>query len=286
MRRRVGLLALALALWPLVAGAAPTQSLARARAEFERGEYKQVLKTLTTEVAMLHEEGDLKEAHYLLGVAYFYTRNREMARQEFTALLYLDPAHELDKLTESPEVYAFYDGLKRELEDKLEAIQKQREKEAEARRLPQREILVERTIREPAPWANFLPFGYGQFRNGQAAKGVFFLVSESLLGGTSLAMFTYQAVSYGIPSRYPLDADRDAIRTRQYIQVGTGALFLVTYIWGTIDAFSNQKPLVSEKTTERPITAPAKSPTSLLINPVISPVVAPELVGVGVTWRF
>ncbi len=286
MRRRLALLCLLLVLPGGVVSAAPTQSLARARAEFERGEYKKVVATLTPEVSLLSDEADLKEAHYILGVSYFYTKNRDLARQEFTALLYLDPSHELDKLTESPEVYAFYDSLKREMQDKLEAIRLQREREEEAKRQPLREVVIERTVRESSAWGNFVPFGYGQFRNGQPAKGVFFLVAESLLGGTSIALFGHQAVTYGIPSHYPpdfSDADRSALRTRQIVQVGAGGLFLVTYIWGVIDAFTNQKPHVTETRSERPI-APAPAPTSRV--PLITPVVGPEGVGLGATWRF
>jgi tetratricopeptide (TPR) repeat protein len=263
---------------------APTQSLARARAEFERGEYQRVIETLSPQLyphALLREEDDLEEAHYLLGVAYYYLARRDLARQEFTALLFLDPSRSLDPATESPEVYGFFEGVKSELRGKLEEIRKQKERDEEARRLPQRERVIERTVHEISPWSNFVPFGYGQFRNGQAAKGVFFLVTQTLLGGTSVSLFSWQAVNYGIPSYYPPGTDLDQLRRFQTIQVVTGGLFLVTYIWQVIDAFSNQPERITTTETERPIT-PAAAPSSLLLSPVVSP----GQVGLGATWRF
>ena len=103
-----------------------------------------------------------------------------------------------------------------------------------------------------------------------------------------MALFSYQAVQFGIPSHYPSDytaAQRDAFRTRQLIQVGGGALFLVTYLWGVIDAFTNQQPAITTRRTERPLTPERTSPgasSSLLITPVVGP----DSVGLGATWRF
>jgi len=286
----VRLIALSLLLLGLLASPAgavqPNDDVAVARAEFERGEYHKVVSTLTPQLyprTLIRDEEKLKEAHYLLGVSHYYLAHRDLARQEFIALLYLDPTRSLDPATESPEVYAFFESLKTEKRQQLEELQKQRFKEEEAKRRPSREVLVERTIHEVSPWGNFVPFGYGQFRNKQAAKGWFFLISESLLASTSVALFSYQAVTYGIPSRYPPTttsaAERDAIRTRQVIQVAAGGAFLVLYLYGVIDAFSNQPPRVVTKRTERPLTLGPRGPE-------LTPMVTAEAVGLGAMWRF
>ena len=40
---------------------------------------------------------------------------------------------------------------------------------------------------EPSRWIAALPFGVGQFQNGEAALGIFFASGEALLGATSIA---------------------------------------------------------------------------------------------------
>ena len=263
-----------------IANAAPSQKLARARAEYQRGQYEAVVDSLEPELyprLLIVDRTELTEARYLLAVAYFYLQKREEARREFGALLYLDPEYSLDPATESPEVYAFFDTVKKDLGGTLEEMRKQKQKEEEQRRLPSREVLVERTIREPAsPISHFVPLGYGQFRNGQTGKGVFFLTSQTLTGGASIALFTYQAVTYGIPSKYSDPTDRDRLKTLQIVQISTGAAFLALYGWSVIDSFANERPRVEETRTERPLTSRLE----------IVPLLSPDLLGASASWRF
>jgi hypothetical protein len=270
-----------------VAAAAPgLGTVKRARSEFEHGEYKRVIGTLEPQLRpriLINDPDDLKEAHYLLGVSYFYLAQRDLARDEFNSLLALEPTRSLDPATESPEVYDFFESLKSENKAKLEELQRLRQKEEELKRMPSKEVLIERTIREPSRWSNLVPFGYGQFRNGQSGKGVLVLVAESVFGGTSLSLFTYQAVTYGIPSKYPPattdSTDRDRIRTLQWVQVLSGAAFLLTYGIATWDAFANQPLHETTKTTTRQLKPGA---SSLLITPLASP----QVIGAAAMWRF
>jgi hypothetical protein len=273
------------ALYALPAWATPSRELARARAEFDRGQYQTVVETLGPQLyprMLIRDEKELIEAHYLLGVAYFYTDRPDQARRELTALLYVDPTYTLDPVVESPEVYAFFEGIKGELRGKLEELRKQKEKEAEARRRPSREVLVTRVVRDRSPWENFVPFGVGQFRNQQSRKGWFFLASQLASGGTSLGLFVAQAVQYGVPSRGVPLSDLDGLRTRQVVQIGAGAVFLLLYGWSVIDAFANQKPRVEETREERPISITDVPPP--LIVPWIS--VTGDGGGLAFTWTF
>jgi hypothetical protein len=107
---------------------------------------------------------------------------------------------------------------------------------------------------------SFLPFGAGQFQNGQRRKGWLFLGAEALLGGVSVAAFVTNFALYGIaPHRrctvaQPTDAnglfercpDADIDRTDENrstnllrTQVVTGALFYAVAIWGVVDALRN-----------------------------------------------
>jgi hypothetical protein len=264
----------------------PVENLARARAEFDRAKWKRVIAELEPVLyprALFREEDQLKEAYYLLGAAFFLDNNPDRARHEFTALLFLDPTHSLDSATESPQVYAFFDGLKRELRQRLEEIRKQKEREEEQRRRPSREVLIERTIHPPgSPISNFIPFGYPQFRNGEPGWGTFFLTTQAVTGGASVALFTYQAVTYGIPGKYDASTDASTLRAMQIVQVSTGAAFLALYGWSVIDGFVNQKPRVEEKRSERPI--PRETSLAPSILPLWSG--APDSVGAQVVWRF
>jgi hypothetical protein len=266
------------------AGADPSRDLLKAKSEFEQGQYRAVILTVEPLLypnPLLRAEKELVDAHFFLGMAYFYTDRKDQARTEFAALLYTDPDYKLDPVMESPEVYAFFEDIKRSQQDQLEERRRQLEKEAEAKRRPSREVLVTRTIRDRSPWENFLPFGVGQFRNGQQSKGYAFLVGQLMTGGTSLGLFVAQAVQYGIPSRGVPLSDIDGLRTRQVVQIGAGAVFLLLYGWSVIDAFANQKPKIEETKEERPITELDRPP------PLIVPWVAPEGGGgVVFTWTF
>ena len=266
-------------LWVGVAAANPSQDLALARSQFERGQYRKVVDVLTPQLyprPQLREEDELKEAHYLLAVAHFFLDQRDKARQEFTALLFLDPKKDLDPAVESPEVYAFFEGIKSELRTKLEELRKQQEKAEADKGQPVQERVITKTITVSSPLSNFVPFGYGQFRNDQAAKGTFFLISQSLTGATSLVLFSFQAVQYGIPSKVPPE-DKDVVRGIQITQIVTGGLFLAFYGWSVIDAFANQKP--KEVTTQK--VQPIQS--GLQIVPMLTP---EGDVGASMTWRF
>lgn len=264
--------------------AAPSESLALARLEFDRGNWKRVISALQPMLyprAQFREGEELKSAYYLLGSAYIYEKQQDRARHEFSALLALDPEYALDRDTESPEVYAFFEGLKGDLKDQLDILRRQKQRDEEARRQPSREILVETTVYPPgSPLSNFVPFGYPQFRNGDRGLGTFLMTTQVISGGTSLALFAYQAFTYGIPSRYGPDTDAGTLRALQIVQVSTGAAFLVAYGYSVIDGFRNNKPRTETKRSERLIPRPT---SRLEILPFVP---SSDGVGAQAVWRF
>lgn len=94
---------------------------------------------------------------------------------------------------------------------------------AELRRLAGRERVVERNSR----WTAMLPFGVGQFQNGDEGLGWFFLVSQAVAGGTSivsaLALSSYENVDVtprpSTPGSPAQAVDIDALNRR----IGTAA---------------------------------------------------------------
>ncbi len=273
----VTIAAVALATTGTTRAANPSQELVRARSDFEKGDYKKVVETLTSAIALLGDE-DQKEAHYLLGTAQFYLGHRDDARREFTALLFADPGRRLDPNIDSADVYAFFDALRQELNTQLDEIRKRKLQEQEMKSRPSKEIVIERTINIRSPATNFIPFGYGQFRNGDRGKGYFFLTSELITLGASTSLFSYQAIQYGFPTSHVPGSDLSAVNAFRVIQVSTGAAFLLLYGWSVLDGFSNQQPEVQETRTERPL-----APTSRLL---IFPTVSPDGVGAAAVWEF
>jgi hypothetical protein len=88
---------------------------------------------------------------------------------------------------------------------------------------------------------NFVPFGAGQFQNGQRRKGWLFLGAEAVLGAVSVGAFATNLGLYGLaPQRRCLDpqpvgvacppgsidhSQEDASNTLVGVQVVSGALF-------------------------------------------------------------
>ena len=275
MRRGV---ALAVVVWvasTTAAAANPSQEIDRARSQYSRGQYQQTVETIKPLLyprAQLADEKELIEAHYLLGVSYFFLKKREDAVNEFRSILFIDPDYKLDVTTEDTEVYTTFNSTKRQLKKELDDIRKKREEEDRQKRRSQ--FQTEITIRERSPLYNWIPFGAPQFQAGRPGWGTFFLVSQGVLGGTSFGFFAYQVLKYGlVDPRYPPE-DFDSIQTMQTIQIGTGAAFLLVYAWGVVDAFA--KPVVRRTVRQVPVGE----------NVTVVPLLAPEAVGLGARWEF
>lgn len=281
MRPALALLCAALvAAAPALAAASATQDLTRARGEYERGEYQKTVQILYKLLYVEKEpmlEDDLVESHKLLGISYYYLDDPEKARQEFSALLYIDPDYELDPVIEQPEVVAFFDNVKRELKNELNEIRKQRAIEEAKKQQPSVEITITRDVRYESPWGNFIPFGYGQFRNGQSGWGTVYLVTEGALAAISTGLFVAQAIEFGFPvGRRPAEDEIERVRLMQTLQIGTGGLAILVYGIGVVHAFRDFKPK---------ITVTNRSEKKLTTQH-LAPIVAPGTVGLGATWEF
>ena len=147
------------------------------------------------------------------------------------------------------------------------------ELEAERERL--RRLSENTRLYETRSWAvNFVPFGAGQFQNGQRTKGILFAAGQGVTGATSLGVFLYLAGKYGLSARVPLE-DGPNIRRLQQIEIASGALFFGVYIWSVVDGYVNFKPRVQidvdpQLLKELQKKTPKKS-ASLHFGPVLFP---------------
>jgi hypothetical protein len=271
-----------------VAAGNPSRDVAKARAEYERGNFQAVINLLAPEMPKISDRDEMIEGHWLLGASYVYVGKFEEAKREFSELLFIDPDFKVDPLMVDADVYASFDTTRTELKRQLDEIRRLRAEEEARKKRPSVETVIEKEIRSDPPWMNFIPFGVGQFRNGQRTKGYVYLAIEAALAGTSIGLFAAQAIQYGIPSKVPNDEDEiQLVRTMQVIQIAAGGAFFIVYGIGVADAFSNQKPKITTRTYTRPLPSSSDSavqPSSLV--PIVVPVLGPGFVGVAATWEL
>ncbi len=213
MRRVSAALALALA-FALVSGAALADDRAevdKARSAFHRKQYDEVERRLAPfadpATASARDAAVLPDAFFLLAAAYFRLGRAEDAAALLEAMAAKRPDAEPDPLLLPPEVVDGFSDAKGRIRERVAEQQKERERlrlEAEAARAREKKQIDERiaklenlarveTIREPhSRWLAAVPFGVGQFQNGDKALGWVLLVGESLALATCAAtVFIY-----------------------------------------------------------------------------------------------
>ena len=185
-----------------------------------RGRAIEILNPLLYPEVLLDSEGEVVQAHRMLGVAYLFENQTDEARREFRKLLELRPDYRFDPLLDPQRVVDFFNGIVKEEEGAIAAIEaRRRQRDAELAARRQREAA--RLYPQAAPavvyerrsyMVNFFPFGAGQFQNGERGKGMFFLGSEAALGAISLGAFATNLALYGLqPQRKCLTTpDRSA----------------------------------------------------------------------------
>jgi hypothetical protein len=289
-------------------GPAPTPLAARdvldrGRTAFGRAEYQraiEILHPLLYPEVQLDSENEVVEAHRMLGVAYLFENQPDEARREFGKLLELLPDYQFDPLLDPQRVVDFFNAVRKDKQGAIASIQAKRhqhEQEQIAKR--QREALrlslppsIVRYERHSFA-INFIPFGAGQFQNGQRRKGWFFLGTEAGLAAISLGAFVTNFTLYGAaPHRdcsmqqpqgvqcepQAIDHTReDRSRALLGVQLVSGGLFWAVAIWGVIDAIRNHQPEVLLSDDGAASGArPASSSGRLMLSPG----------GLGAAWTF
>jgi hypothetical protein len=186
----------------------PREALQQARAAFEFQDYAAVERVLGPRAAQIDNPQLRAEAYRLLGTARFYMGKNNAAADAFTELLKLEPDEELDPFYVSPRAIAFFDQVKRAKEPELRPIREQRQREAEerrhaaeveqaARRKRDQEdearrlaalrppTILERRVVQREFWVSLMPFGIGQFQNGDQSLGTALATSQIVAGATS-----------------------------------------------------------------------------------------------------
>lgn len=234
----------------------------RGRTAFGRAEYAraiEILHPLLYPEVLLDSEGEVVQARRMLGVAYLFENKPEEARREFHKLLELRPDYRFDPLLDPQRVVDFFNGVLREEQttiadmerrrhEREKVIADKRQRDLDRLNLPPTIVRYERHSFA----VNFIPFGAGQFQNGQRRKGWFFFGSEAVLAAASVGAFAANLAIYGLAPHRKCNgaqsmgiecppgqidhSQEDTSRTLTRIQVASGALFYAVAIWGVIDA--------------------------------------------------
>lgn len=274
-----------------VANATPTQDLDRARASFRSGDHTSALPVLNSllypDVQLVRQE-EVIEAFLLLGAALYENGNRDRAVREFTKALQLDPDRSITTLMYSEGAVRLFEDTKRDFKARLEA-EAERRRLAEERQRLQAAIDNLRVVETRPYFVNFLPFGAGQFQNGQRGKGLFFASAQGVSGAVSAGIWLYLASKYGLGGTVPVDETPTALRLQQ-VEVAAGALFIGFYGWSIVDALLNYKPRAEVEADPsllppelRPTKKPPPKKTSLRERLRFGPVLLPNGAGIGVS---
>jgi hypothetical protein len=174
---------------------------------------------------------------------------------------------------------------KRDQEERAKRIAQQKLHEAEQKWIDeiQRMAGEERVIERHSRLIALLPFGLGQFQNGDTALGVVFAVSEALLGAGSL-------ISYGVffnfattnpNQRGPEGETILPDELERSIQVAATVNRVLFAAWAGVSAIGivqAQIAFVPEKVTPRKRTVPPRPKATISV--------LPGGVGVGLKWNF
>jgi hypothetical protein len=202
---------LALALCSTIVGAARADDLSEfeaARSRYDRHDYKRAVDAFRVLVGS--DPPRVTNALLVLESRKYYAASLlfvgadEEARLQFRLLLQQEPDYALDPLAFPTDVVALFERVKgnmrTELDRRREAeLQEQRAaaQEAEAARLKRRENLArlrglaeEQTIEvRNSRWLATVPFGVGQFQNGQRGLGVALAMAETFAAVTSVVTY-------------------------------------------------------------------------------------------------
>jgi hypothetical protein len=292
-----GAVALVPVLAALLALAGPGEEFARGRTAFFRAEYAraiEILRPLLYPELRLETEDEVVQAHRMLAVAYLFEGHPDESRREFRKLLELRPDYRLDPLLDPPRVVDFFNEVVKEQAGDVAAVEARRrrhEAEQAARRQEDGAPAVLRVEKHSLAVA-LLPFGAGQFQNGDRRKGTVFLAVEGALAATSMGAFITNFALFGFrperpcldlimpdPGGAPAECPPERIdrsgeqlsRNLTRVQIASGVLFFGVAIWGAIDALRNFRPEVVIDEPGGPRSATSRKPTARHLGPTVFP---------------
>jgi hypothetical protein len=262
-----------IALLLALALATPDADVKRARDRYEFGAYADAAGAVREMLSHTPElpEPLAVEAYRILGLSEYQLGDKAAARTAFVHLLSIDPDQTLDPFLVPPPIVEFFDKVRLEAEPELAPLRERKKQLKEQERLAEearRRLLAEEQIRSGPPskivvvqehiyLLNFLPFGVGQFQNGDNTKGIIIAVSQVVLGAVNIgAIFAHNAIaddpsrrcSVSTPnncSNPPIpDSDRALLQSIDIVKYVSAGLFWGVYVYGVADSLVHYVPRI------------------------------------------
>ena len=180
------------------------RDLRRAGNEYAYGNYEEAilqLRELLYPVKLVTEE-QVMEARELLALCYYLTNRIEQMGTEFSKLLYSDPDYELDPFTVAPAVIEKFEQIRDRLAPDLDKLRRAQQGNP-VRTAPGPTVLrtVEQTVIYRSDFATFLPFGIGQFQNGDVQMGLILASPKRSCSQRMSAPISWHATVLSRPKR-------------------------------------------------------------------------------------
>ena len=279
-------LAATLLLFAAGAWAGVPEDLKRARENYEYGDFKSSAEMAARAADnSAATEKEQIEAYRLLALASHNLGRREHARDAFVRLLFLEPDYKLDPFFVPPPIVAFFEEVKTEKEPALAQIRERKRLIREQERLRQEDrkrllaeeekrrgeregqqkqaaAVVLRTVEQRQKWITFLPFGAGQFQNGNANAGTMLAIFQGTLAIGSAASFgLIEALRDDGTGRFSSNNLPIAERIN-VVKWSTAILFYALWGYGIWDALSAFQPEVVTEAVQPAPAQPAPAPAA------------------------
>ena len=256
--------------------AAPPE-LKRAKDRYEFGAYSEAaaaLRQLLKNPTQL-TDAEAVDAYRMLGISEYQLGDKAAARTAFVNLLSVEPDYALDAFLVPPAIVEFFDGVKKEHEAALAPLRDRKRELREQQRLAEeakRKLLSEEASRTGPPEKvvlveervylfNWLPFGAGQFQNGEKAKGTAIAAGEIVLGLVNISAILFHnqiaqdrtrtcvSGQAGCSNPPYYDSDRQLLSQVDTVKYVSAGLFWALYAYGVWDAHKNFVPRVETEIT-------------------------------------
>lgn len=283
-------------------------TLERARIHYESGNYPACVQAFTRllEAAPARNNTDLRQrtgARTYLAACLIATGKIEQAREQFRQAILENRQMETPDPVVFPQavidVYiqvhgSLMDALRREQEEELRRSREQAEERAadearEQRRIAELERLAstEHLVHRNQRWMAWVPFGVGQFNNGDDGLGLVFLTSEVVLAATAI---TATSIELGLHSQAEggaagLDPEDLSSKVRAARVVGTVAwsTWVLVAVGGIVEAnlsFRPEIPLGERRVKPLPDSLRRPAPATRL-TPQLEPTAGGVWLGVS-----
>lgn len=249
--------------WSVRAAASESEDFYTAPAAYQAGDYARAVELFEAMVGgdtpAIRDPVLIQESREYLAAAYVLLGQRALAARQFEDMLRAEPHFERYQLDPTAFPQAVLDVFS-EVHQRLvrerqtdEAARARRAQAAEARRREALLRLIDLAEENEVEIAHdraiaWLPFGAGQFQNGDAALGTFFLTTQALALLTAVVTFSVwvplDAMRHQYPPVYVDTGALWALHVANWVSLGTLGLSMIA---GVVEAHVNFVPSHRER---------------------------------------